>query len=62
MSRRKGKKSSLTAKAEAAFKQAARKVVEVAKQTGTPIIVWRDGRIVKIPAGEFKLPPPKYRK
>jgi hypothetical protein len=35
---------SLTAKIDAAFRQAAAKVVRLARQTGTPIIVWeRDG-------------------
>lgn len=61
MVRNRRKKPSLGELADAAFEQAARKVIEVAKQTGTPIIVWRDGRIVKIPAEDFELPPPKAR-
>jgi hypothetical protein len=40
---------SLIAKIEAAFRQAARKVVRVAKQTGTPVIIWKDGRVCEIP-------------
>ncbi|MDR3637591.1 MAG: hypothetical protein P4L84_27545 [Isosphaeraceae bacterium] len=36
----------LTAKADAAFRQVAVKVLEVARQTGTPVIVWEEGRIV----------------
>jgi len=31
---------SLTAKADAAFRQAAAKVIRLARQTGTPVIVW----------------------
>jgi isopentenyl diphosphate isomerase/L-lactate dehydrogenase-like FMN-dependent dehydrogenase len=37
----------MTEKADAAFKLAALKVLEVARQTGTPVILWEDGRIVK---------------
>jgi len=39
--------STLTDKANAAFRQAADKVVERARQTGTPVIVWEDGRITE---------------
>ena len=35
-------------KIEAAFRQACRKVVRVTKQTGTPVIVWKDGRVCEI--------------
>ena len=45
---------SLNTKIEAAFRQAARKVVRVAKQTGTPVIVWRDGRVCEIPCDSWK--------
>ncbi|MDZ4819998.1 MAG: hypothetical protein SGJ20_13595 [Planctomycetota bacterium] len=37
----------------AAFKQVAIRVVKVAKQTGTPVIIWEDGQIKRIPAEEF---------
>ena len=40
----------LTSKAEAAFRQASQEVMRVAKQTGTPVIVWKDGRVCEIPA------------
>jgi hypothetical protein len=56
MKRRTSKKSSLTAKAEAAFAQESRKVVQRAKQTGTPVIVWKDGRIQAIPGEQVELP------
>jgi hypothetical protein len=39
----------LTSEVEAAFRQACREVVRVAKQTGTPVIVWKDGRVYEIP-------------
>jgi hypothetical protein len=32
--------SSIAAKADAAFRHAATKVVQIARQTGTPIIIW----------------------
>jgi hypothetical protein len=37
----------MTEKADAAFKQAALKVIERARQTGTPVILWENGRIVR---------------
>ena len=46
----------LRAKIEAAFDQASRKVVELAIQTKTPVIVWENGRIVAIPGDQVKLP------
>lgn len=39
----------LTAMAEAAFRQAAIEVIRTAKRTGTPVIIWEDGQIRKIP-------------
>jgi hypothetical protein len=66
MKRRKRKPLSLTAKAEAAFAQACRKLVLRARQTGTPIVVWEDGQIREIPPDQVELPPapgdPKARK
>jgi hypothetical protein len=37
----------MTEKADAAFRQVAAKVIERARQTGTPVILWENGRIVK---------------
>lgn len=39
---------SLSDKAEAAFEQAARKVLERARQTGTPVEVWKDGHVAEL--------------
>jgi hypothetical protein len=50
----------LTAKANAAFRLAAARVVERARLTGTPVIVWQDGRIQAIPPEQLvhlELPP-----
>ncbi len=41
-------------KADAAFQQAARKVILKAKQTNTPIIVWEDSRIKEVPAADME--------
>ncbi|HEY4260876.1 MAG TPA: hypothetical protein VGM98_11980 [Schlesneria sp.] len=42
----------MTELADAAFQQAAKKVVEKAIQTKTPVIVWEDGAIKKIDVSE----------
>ena len=34
--------------ADAAFEQAARKVVERARQTGTPVVVWEDDHVTAV--------------
>jgi len=44
----------LTEKANAAFRQAAAKVVERARQTGTPVIVWENGQVAELSAEELE--------
>ena len=39
---------SLTKLADAAFQQAALAVVKCAQETGTPVIVWKNGSVVKL--------------
>lgn len=46
--------SSLAGKADAAFRQAAYKVIKRAKQTGTPIIIWEKGKIKEVPPEELE--------
>ena len=46
--------------AQAAFEQAARKVIERARQTGTPVILWENGAIVRRSPDSFPLPPDKH--
>lgn len=46
--------------AQAAFEQAARKVIERARQTGTPVILWEDGAIVRRSPDSFPAPPDKH--
>jgi hypothetical protein len=48
------KELSLSAKAEAAFQQAAAKVIQRARQTGTPVVIWKAGRVEKIPSDRFE--------
>jgi isopentenyl diphosphate isomerase/L-lactate dehydrogenase-like FMN-dependent dehydrogenase len=48
--------SDLMKLANAAFRQAARKVIELAKQTGTPVIVWEDGEIKRLDPRKIRLP------
>jgi hypothetical protein len=55
MNRQNGKKTSLSAKAKAAFEQASKKVVQRARQTDTPVIVWKDGRIEQISSDQMEL-------
>lgn len=38
---------------EAAARQAARRAIQRAIQTGTSVVVWENGRVKKIPAGEL---------
>ena len=44
----------LTDLANAAFRQAAVQVIQIAKQTGTPVITWRDGRMQAVPPEELE--------
>lgn len=43
----------LTEKADAAFPQAMVKVIEKAKQTGTPIIIWENGQVKEVSPHEI---------
>ena len=48
--------NTLTEKADAAFRQAAAKVVERARQTGTPVIVWEKGQVTERSSEELEVP------
>ena len=45
----------LSSKADAAFRQAAKKIIQRARQTGTPVVVWEQGHIKEIPGEEFEI-------
>ena len=42
-------KDSLAWKADAAFLQAAKKVIQKAKQTDTPVVIWEEGQVEVAP-------------
>lgn len=45
---------SLSEKADAAFERVVRKVVERARQTGTPVVMWQDEQVKLIPPEEVE--------
>ena len=55
MSDRMTEENSLAWKADAAFLKASYKVVQRAKETGTPVIIWEDDQIKEIPADEMEM-------
>ena len=44
----------LLSKADAAFRQAAKKIIQRARQTHTPVLVWEEGHIKEIPCDHFE--------
>ena len=44
----------LSSKANAAFQQAAKKVLQQARQTGTPIVIWEAGKVKEIHAEQLE--------
>ncbi|MEX2121375.1 MAG: hypothetical protein WD847_17410 [Pirellulales bacterium] len=55
MIRRHDKRRTLLSKAEAAFREASLEVIQRARQTGTPVIVWKDGRIERLSIEQAEL-------
>lgn len=47
------KRLSLQDKAELALKKAVREVVRRHKESGRPLVVWRNGKVVKMPASQI---------
>ena len=45
----------LLSKADAAFRQAAKKIIQRARQTGTPVVVWEQGHIKEVPCDQFEI-------
>jgi len=43
----------LVAKAEKALKEAVAKTIEDHRLTGDPIVIWKDGKVVKVPAEQL---------
>ncbi|MBN1522594.1 MAG: hypothetical protein JW928_08690 [Candidatus Aureabacteria bacterium] len=48
------KRMTILDKAEAAMKKAVKKVVDEHKKTGRPLVVWKNGKVVKITAKNIK--------
>ena len=46
-------KPAIVKKVEKALKAAALRAAEDHRRTGNPLIVWRDGKVVKIPAKQL---------
>jgi hypothetical protein len=46
--------STLSKKAEAAFRQATKKVIQLARQTGTPVVVWQEDHVAEIPVDQLE--------
>ena len=45
---------SLSDKANAAFQLVTAKVIERAKQTGTPVVIWEDGQVKELPPQQLE--------
>lgn len=46
-------KDSLHIKAEKALKEAVKEVIEDHKRSGRPLVIWRGGKVVKVPASKL---------
>jgi hypothetical protein len=44
---------SLARKAEMALRKAVHEVIVDHKRTGDPVVIWRDGRVVRVPAAQL---------
>jgi hypothetical protein len=49
---------SMAFRAEEALKKAVAKAIADHKRTGDPIVIWRDGKVVKIPAEQIEIREP----
>ena len=45
----------MLSKADAAFRQAAKKIIQRARQTHTPVVVWEEGHVKEIPGEQFEI-------
>jgi len=54
MNDKKAKNIPLSSKADAAFQQAAKKVIQQARQTNTPVVIWEENRIKEIPGDQIE--------
>ncbi|MCG2777947.1 MAG: hypothetical protein L6406_19940 [Desulfobacterales bacterium] len=54
MNDKKTKNIPLSSKADAAFRQAIKKVIQQARQTNTPVVIWEENRIKEIPCDQLE--------
>jgi hypothetical protein len=54
MNDKNAKEIPLSSKADAAFQQAVKKVIQKARQTNTPVVIWEGNRIKKIPGDQLE--------
>ena len=54
MNTKSSQNESLAWKADAAFRQAAKKVIQRAKETATPIVIWEAGNVKEIHAEQLE--------
>jgi len=54
MNTKNSQNESLSWKADAAFRQAAKKVIQRAKETATPVVVWESDKVKEIPADQIE--------
>lgn len=55
MNEEKDQREELSSKADAAFRLAAKKVIERARRTGTPVVVWKGGRVKEMLGDQFEI-------
>ena len=54
MNTKNSQNKSLSRKADAAFREASKKVIQRAKETATPVIVWDVDKVKEIPADQIE--------
>ena len=54
MNDKKANDISLSSKADATFQQAIKKVIQQARQTNTPVVIWEKNRIKEIPGDQVE--------
>ena len=54
MNKKEVKETPLTSKADAAFRQTIKKVIQRARQTNTPVVIWEENRIKESPGDQLE--------
>lgn len=55
MNNKSEKDTLMVEKVDGAIRQAAKKVLERAKQTGTPVVIWEDDQIKEVPPEKMEM-------